>query len=227
MTTKHLFLRLKKKNSTPTKLGCTLWERTSQTRSLVEAEEQITNNKLCKTSIEKLPICSHIYSGGMFLKGLFPGTRKKKKKGGKTHWRNETTTSPSPPTGAEREPTLRNFTSFTPTPQAIRPSPPRKKKKKKKKTALFLKMLVEEASAVAIELLLGSQGWIPVSDVMHSLISWQDPSDWDKSVEITVQGIVWIVCVCWLCLLAKRKQTPGVNQRSVGTLRHLESVWSV
>lgn len=59
-----------------------------------------------------------------------------------------------------------------PYPQAIRPSPPRKKKK-----GLFLKMLVEEASAVAIELLLGSQGWMPVSDVMHSLISWQDLSD--------------------------------------------------
>lgn len=36
---------------------------------------------------------------------------------------------------------------------------------------LFLKMLVEEASAVATELLFGSQGWIPVSDVIHSLIS--------------------------------------------------------
>lgn len=123
-------LIVQKKKSTPTKLGCTLWERTSRTRSLVEAEERITNNKLCKTSIEELPICSHIYSGGMFLKGLFPGTRKGKKRG-KTRWRNETTTSPSPPTGAEREPTLRNFTSFTPTPQAIRPSPPRKKRRKK------------------------------------------------------------------------------------------------
>lgn len=54
-----------------------------------------------------------------------------------------------------------------PYPQSIHPQPPRAKKK-----GLFLKMLVEEeASAVAIELLFGSQGWMPVSDVIHSLIS--------------------------------------------------------
>lgn len=74
----------------------------------------------------------------------------------------------SPPSGIHK---------LYPYPQAILPSPPRKK-------GLFLKMLGEEASAVAIELLLGSQGWMPVSDVMHSLISWQDLSDWDTSVEI-------------------------------------------
>lgn len=135
---------------------------------LVKATQQINNNKPGKkkknsTFIEKLPILlSHIYSGGTFLEGLFPGMRKEEKHVGGMKQQQAHLHPPglkSPPSGIHK---------LYPYPQAIRPSPPRKKKKKK---GLFLKMLVEEASAVAIELLLGSQGWIPVSDVMHSLIS--------------------------------------------------------
>lgn len=119
----------------------------------------ITTSRKNSTFIEKLPVLSHIYPGGTVSQGVIPGYEER----GKTRWRNETTTSPSPPTGAERAHPP-EFTSFYPCPQSIHPSPRAKK-------GLFLKMLVGEASAVAIELLFGSQGWIPVSDVIHSLIS--------------------------------------------------------
>jgi len=63
-------------------------------------------------------------------------------------------TQKSPPSGIHR---------LCPYPQSNPSQPPRK--------GLFLKMLGVEASAVATELRFGSQDWIPVSDVIHSLIS--------------------------------------------------------
>lgn len=143
----------------------------NQVLRLVKATQQLDNNKPEKYYVhwETLLPISHLPLVGWL--GLFPGTSKEGKNTSE-EWNNNRPIS----THRSRRAHPLEFTSFLPAPNPSIPAPQCK--------GLFLKMLAEEASAVATELLSGSQGWKPASDVTHSLISWQDLSDSDKSVEI-------------------------------------------
>ena len=90
-----------------------------------ETTHKINNNRPGEHAPfpETLPILSHISPGGTFVKGVYSrGTRRR---GGKTRWRNETTTSPiSTHRRCRAHPP--EFTRFLPpTPNPIHPSPPR------------------------------------------------------------------------------------------------------